>query len=54
MKFIDYKLTMVGNEQSLLLNPSKGVHNVVKNDPKKLATLKCRGKNFGDMFFDVF
>jgi hypothetical protein len=54
MSSVDYILTMVGNEQFLLLNPSKWVYNVVKNDPKILATLKRRGKNFGGMFFDIF
>jgi hypothetical protein len=49
MSSVDYILTMV-----LLLNPSKWVYNVAKNDPKILATLKRRGKNFGGMFFDVF
>jgi hypothetical protein len=32
----------------------KGVHNVAKTCSKILATLKPRGKNFGDMYFDVF
>ena len=53
MTFIDYILTVVGTEQVLLHNPLKWVHNVVKNDPKNLATLKLCGKNFGDMLFSI-
>ena len=40
--------------QKSCLTDLKGVHHVAKNCLKKLATLKTRGKNFGDMFFDVF
>ncbi|KAF8815721.1 hypothetical protein BYT27DRAFT_6379337 [Phlegmacium glaucopus] len=30
------------------------IHFFTTFGPKKLATLKGRGRNFGDMFFDVF
>ena len=38
--------------QKSCLTDLKGVHHVAKNCLKNLATLKTRGKNFGDMFFD--